>query len=82
MINLLKINLKKQAKLTEYSQIKVKKKIMIILGTPHLKMVVDRVEDLVDLADQIFQTFLKTFLEILEVAGEVEEEILVIKVQI
>jgi len=70
----------------EFSQTKAKKKIMIILDTLHLKMVVVAKEVLVgleDLEDQIFQTYLKIFLEILEVEEEeVIKEIQVIEVQI
>jgi hypothetical protein len=63
-------------KLTVFFQIKVKKKIMIILVMLHLKMVVVAKEVLValgDLQDQIFPTYLKIFLETL---GVEEEEVI------
>jgi hypothetical protein len=85
-IKQLRINLKKQVKLTVFFQIKVKKKIMIILVMLHLKMVVVAKEVLVgleDLEDQIFQTYLKIFLEILEVEEEeIVDEVQVTEVQI
>ena len=52
-----------------YFQIKVRKKITIILVTPHLKMVVVEVVGLVvleDLVELIFQIFLRIFLVISE----------------
>ena len=52
---------------------KSKKKITTILVMPHLKMVEEAKVDLVDLGDlveQIFLTFLKIFLVILEVVEE------------
>ena len=73
VIKLLKINLKKQVRPTVFFQTKAKKKIMIILVMPHLKMVVVAKEVLValeDLEDQIFPIFLKIFLVILEVEEE------------
>jgi hypothetical protein len=86
VINLLKINLKKQAKLTEYCPIKAKKKTMIILDMLPLKMeVVDKEVsvDLEDLMAQIFQISLKIFSVILVVAEEViEGEVLAIEVRI
>ena len=74
-------------KLTEYFQIKAKKKTMTILVTRHSKMVeADRValEVLVVLVVQTFQISLKTFLEILvEEAEEVQEgEVQIIEVLI
>jgi len=70
VIKLLKINSKKQVKLMGFFQIKKKNKIMIILDTLHLKVVVgDKVLVLVEL---IFQTFLRIFLEILEVVEDQE----------
>ena len=67
------------------SQINPKKKIMIILVMPLLKMVVVKevLVDLVVLVVQIFQISLKIFLEILVEAEEVlEVEIQTIEVQI
>ena len=70
----------------EFSQTKIKKKIMIILVMLHLKMVVVAKEVLVDLEgleDQIFQTYLKIFSEILEVEEEeIVDEVQVTEVQI
>ena len=78
MIKLQKISLKKQVKLMEYFQTKVKKKIMIILDMRLLKMeAVDKVVVSEGLVVQIFQIFLKIFLEILVVAEEVVEEVLI-----
>ena len=84
MTKLLKINLKKLAKLTVFFLIKKKNKTMIILAMLPLKaVVVDKVEALVVLEGQIFQIFLKIFLVILEVVDDQEEEeILAIKAQI
>ena len=73
MIKTQKINLKKQARRTVYFPINQRKKIMIILVMPHLKMeVVDKaaLEDLVDLVVLTFLTYLKIFL----VTSEVEED--------
>ena len=82
-INLLKISLKKQAKLTEYFQIKVKRKTTITSDMLLLKMVVVDKEVLAVLAEQIFQIFLKIFLEILgEEAGQEVEEVQIIEAQI
>ena len=54
---------------------------MIILVTLHSKtVVVDKVEVLVDLVEQIFQTYLKIFLEILEEEDDQEAENLIIEV--
>ena len=70
MTKLLKINLKKLVKPMASFLIKKKNKTMIILVMLRLKaVVVDKVEALVVLEGQIFQIFLKIFLEIL-----VEEE--------
>ena len=79
-------SLRKQVKLTVFYLINPKKKITIILDTPLLKMVEGDEVALVVLADlvvQIFQTFLRIFLVILEVVEEVlEQKILTIEVQI
>ena len=70
-------------KLTEFSQIKKKNKIMITLVMQPLKMVVeDKVVVLEDLVEQIFQIFLKIFLEILVVEEDQEIEAQIIEVQI
>ena len=70
-------------KLTEYFQTRRKNKITIILDMLRLKTVVaDQVEVLVVLVDQIFQIFLRIFLEILEVEGDQETEDLIIEDQI
>jgi hypothetical protein len=75
VIKLQKTNSKKQAKPTEFFQIKKKNKIMITLVMPLLKMVVeDKVEVLEVLVEQIFLIFLKIFLEILEVVEDQEIE--------
>ena len=83
---MLKTNLKKLVKLTGFCLINQKKKIMITLGTQPLKMVAVAKEVLVDLvvlAGQIFQIFLKIFLEILVVAEEdLEEKLQIIEVLI
>ena len=80
---MLKISLKKLVKLTEFFQIKKKNKITITLGTLHLKMVVeDKVVVLVVSVEQIFQIFLKIFLEILEVEEDQETEKVIIEVLI
>ena len=67
---------------TEYFPINLKKIIMITLAMLHLKMVVVK-EDLVVLVvlmGQIFQIFLRIFLEILEVLDVVQgEEVQVIE---
>ena len=56
-----------------FFRIKKKNKITIILGTLLLKEVVeDRVVVLVVLVEQIFQIFLRIFLEILEVEEDQE----------
>ena len=63
-------------RLTEYFQTKKKNKITTTLVMLHLKMVVeDQVEALVVLVEQIFQIFLRIFLEILveEEDPEIEE---------
>ena len=68
---------------TEFSQIKKKSKIMIILVMRHLKMVAeDKVVVLEVLVVQIFQIFLKIFLEILGVVEDQEIEAPIIEVQI
>ena len=78
-----KTNLRKPVKLTEFSQIKKKNKIMIILVMPRLKMgVEDKVVVLVVLVEQIFQIFLKIFLEILVVVGDQEIEVPITEAQI
>ena len=83
VIKMLKINLKKQAKLTEFSQIRKKNKIMITLVMQPLKMEVeDKVVVLEDLVEQIFQIFLRIFLEILVVEEGQEIETQIIEVQI
>ena len=74
----LKKNLKRLVKLTEYYQTKRKNKTTITLAMPRLKMVVaDPVEVSVVLVVQIFQTFLKIFLETLVVAEEVPEKTII-----
>jgi len=67
-----------------FFQIKKRNRTMTILVMPLLKVVEeDRVVVLVDLVEQTFQIFLKTFLEILvEVVDPTIEEILAIEVQI
>ena len=65
-------------KLTEFSQIKKKNRIMTTLVMQPLKMEVeDKVVVLVVLVEQIFQIFLKIFLEILvvEEGQEIEAQI-------
>ena len=81
MTKLLKINLKKQVKLTEYFLTNLRKKTMIILVTQHLKMVVAKgvLVGLEVSVVQTFQIFLKISLEILVV---VEEEVLEVEVPI
>jgi hypothetical protein len=80
---MLKINLKKQVKLMEFSQIKKKNKIMITLDMRPLKMVEeDKVVVLVVLVVQIFQIFSKIFLVILGGGEDQEIEALTIEVQI
>ena len=80
MIKVLKTNLKKLAKLTEYFQINLKKKIMITLATQHLKMVVANVEALEVLVVQIFQIYLRISLGTLVVeVEEVQEEVQIIE---
>ena len=83
-INRLKKNLKKLAKLMEFSQIKRKNKIMITLVMPHLKMVVeDKVVVLEDLVVLISQIFLRIFSGILaEVEGQEVVEIQITEVLI
>jgi hypothetical protein len=64
---------------------KSKKKIMTILVTLLLKTVVVVKEDLVDLevlVEQIFQIFLRIFLEILVVVEDQEIEVLITEAQI
>ena len=69
----LKTNLKKPAKLMVFFRIKKKNKTMIILDTLLLKAVVeDKVVALVVSVELTFQTFLKIFLEILEVEEDQE----------
>ena len=81
-INLLKINLKKLVKLTEFSQIKKRNKITIILVMLPLKMEVeDKVVVLVVLVEQTFQIFLKIFLVILVVGEDQEIEARIIEAQ-
>ena len=78
-----KINSKKLVKLTEFFQIKKRNKTMITSVMQHLKMVVeDKVVALVVLVEQIFQIFLRIFLEILVVVDDQEIEALIIEVQI
>jgi hypothetical protein len=80
---LLKTNLKKPAKHTEFFQIKKKNKITIILVMPLLKMVAeDKVVVLEVLEVLIFQIFLRIFLEILVVVDDQEIEALIIEAQI
>ena len=67
----------------EFSQIKKKNKITITLATQPLKMVAeDKVVVLVVLVGQIFQIFLRIFLEILVVVEDQEVEVLITEVQI
>ena len=62
----------------EFFRIKKKNKIMIILVMQHLKeLVADKV---VALVVQIFLTFLKIFLEILEVVEDPEIDVQIIEV--
>ena len=76
----LKIDLKKQVKLTGFFLINLKKKIMIILVTLLLKME-EAVK--VDLVVLIFQIYLKNSLGTLVVVdGTLEDEVLIIEVQI
>ena len=83
MTQKLKKNLKKLVKLTEYFQTKRKSKITITLDMQLLKMgAVDQVVALVVLVEQIFQIFLKIFLEILVVVEDQEIENQIIGVQI
>ena len=80
---MLKTNLKKLVKLMEFFQTKKKSKTMIILGMQPSKMVVeDKVVVLVVLVEQIFQIFLKIFLEILEVEEDQETEAQITEAQI
>ena len=73
----LKKNLKKLAKLTVFFQINQKNKIMITLVMQLSKMVVvDQVVVLVVLVEQIFQIYLKTFLETLEGRSKTEDQII------
>ena len=74
MTNQLKISLKKLVKLMVFFQINQKRKIMIALVMPLLKMVVEDKEDLEVLVAQIFQTFLKIFLVTLVVVEEALED--------
>ena len=65
----------------EYFQIKKRNKIMITLDMQHLKMVVaDLVEVLVVLVEQIFQIYLRIFLEISVEEEDQEVESLIIEV--
>jgi len=74
-IKLLKINLKKLVKHTVFFLIKKKNKTMTILAMQPLKVVVE--DKVVVLVELIFQTFLRIFLEILEVVEDlVGEEVL------
>ena len=82
-IKLLKINLKKPARLMEFSPIKKKSRITITLVMQHLKMVAeDKVVVLEDLVEQIFQIFLKIFLVILGVVEDQEIKVQIIEAQI
>ena len=68
-------------RLTEYFQTKRKNKTTITLVMQLLKMVVaDQVEVLVVLVEQTFQTYLKTFLEILVEVEDQEVENQIIEV--
>ena len=80
----LKKNLKRPVKLTEYFRTKIRNKTTITLGMPLLKMEVeDQVVVLVVLVEQIFQIFLKIFLETLVVeVEEIQEEAQITEVQI
>jgi hypothetical protein len=70
-------------KLTEYFQTKKKNKTTTTLDMQLLKMVAaDQVVVLVVLVEQIFQIFLRIFLEILEVEEGQETEDRIIEVQI
>ena len=81
MIPKQKKSLKKPVKPTEYFQTEKKNKTMITLVMQLLKMVVvDLVEDLVVSVEQIFQTYLRIFLEILEEAEDQEVENQIIEV--
>ena len=83
MIQKQKKNLKKLVKPTEYFLTKKKNKTTITLDMLLLKMVVvDQVVVLVVLVEQIFQIFLRIFLEILEVAEDQETEDQITEVQI
>ena len=83
MTKLQKINSKKQVRLTEFFQIKKKNKTMIISAMQPLKMgVEDKVVVLVDLVEQIFQIFLRIFLEILVVVEDREAEVQITEAQI
>ena len=65
-------------KLTEYSRIKKKNKIMITLVMQLLKMEVEDLEEvLVVLVERIFRIFLRTSLEILVVVAVLEAEELI-----
>ena len=67
----------------EYFRTKRKNKTTITLVMQLLKMVVvDLVEDLVVSVEQIFQTYLRIFLEILEEAEDQEVENQIIEVLI
>ena len=83
MIKLQKTNSKKPVKLTEFSQIKKKNKIMITLVMQPLRMAVeDKVVVLVVLVGQIFQIFLRIFLVILVVVADQETKVRIIEAQI
>ena len=78
-----KTSLRKLVKLTEFSQIKKRNKIMIILVMLPLKMVVeDKVVVLEVSVEQTFQIFLKIFLVILVVGEDQEIEVRIIEAQI
>ncbi len=83
MIKLQKINSKRPVRLTEFSPIKKKNKTMITLAMQPLKTgVEDKVVVLVALVGQIFQIFLRIFLEILVVVEDQEAEVLITEAQI
>ena len=84
MIKPQKTNLKKLVKLTASFQIKKKNKITITLATLLLRVVeADKEEALVVvLVEQIFQIYLKIFLEILVVGNQEEDAKQTIEAQI
>jgi len=78
-----KKSLKKLVKPTEYFQTKKKNKTTTTLDMQLLKIVAaDQVVVLVVLVEQIFQIFLRIFLEILEAEEGQETEDRIIEVQI